>query len=528
MSNCNLINTARLFSHVLPSIGSKDRIIEEIVENSVRAGASKLNLSLIEENGMATLLAENDGAILEDFTSLLKVADSHYDEKVLVSHQPAGMGIYIMISAATHIVFHSGNNALHLECQKFLHDEEYRNNLLDTVYNVEPFEGFRMIITFDGGVNFIRELFSGPYSNETDVKSYVAATLQYYPLDICYNGDPVERSEPKFIISKMGEGALEGVRIGILEKYFKHARKPSVVFWHGKGIESDIGIFSLEVSGDIVTKCVSPKLPDRTDLTDTSDTLRALAKEIERQLHDEIQDFLNTNEDERLLGDLTESYDVEHFTCWKEAKKGKTEIVLTTTDEILFSLVESNNDLLNEPKRLFVCNIEFGDAPIKEGNSRPRGNTKPPKWYLDLLFEKTPHLVVYGDERNNNVAGVGNYWIYPAKKMLLEGHTIDAMRDDDNEMYASLEADDLSNFFQNAAESFSEWESRGANDQLWEDWEAVQNAIMLKVNGVRELFVSLRLLAGASHGAPITTINFDLNSSEINYAIGEKNYTVFF
>lgn len=536
MSECKLINTERLFSHVLPSIGSKNRIIEEIVENAVRAKSAKLNITLSKEGEISTLLVENDGEILEDFRSLLVVADSSYDDDVIAAHDPAGMGIYLMIAASTSITFHSGSKALTVHCQKFLNNETYREGVLDTVYDAEPFHGFRMRLTIEGGTDFIDKMFLGPFpsqANEGECQEVYAKTLAYYPIDISYNGVRVKRETLPWMLSKMGEGVLEGVRIGIRSDCVYRVKTDcgEGVLWHGKWIEGGLGIFTIEVTGSAVTRCVSPRLPDRTQLANTSDELSALVEEIERQLKVEIQSWLYDNPDSDLIASLNLAYDVEHYTKWNGAEKGVTKLIIDSSCKVNFCIVEGDGDLLKPFDLLEAADIDFGEAPIvgTYGKDSTRGGTPAPKWYESIPYTESAHIVAYGSPRHRAAARASNeYYIYPCTKLLFDGYEITGLRDSDDKMYVWLEADEKDSFFESAAERFGSWVGASELDDIWYEWEVIYDAIDMRVSGVSDLFLSLRRLVGASWDDEITALNFNIEASKITFQCNGKTHTVSF
>lgn len=527
MSKCSLINSKKLFSNVLPSMIEKGRMIQELVENAMRANAQTLRIRLEkEEEGPAWLYAENDGDVLDAFINLLKIAESHYDEDVIESQNPAGMGVMSYLAVSSECLFHSGAQLLRVQSRRFFDDEAYREGILETIEEAEYFQGMKIAMKIEGGTGFIESYFT-PMTNDKEGDWVRSERLQYYPLTIRYNGAAVAQKRPEMLIETVGTGSFEGLQIGIPANFGYHIdnKRECGVFWFGKHIPSNT-LSPFTVIVDKKCAALQPRLPDRASLANTRDELDVLREELETQLHDAIQDYLMTHHDMNLLGRLKHAYDVEHFVKWDEASKGMTRLVVDT-DEVLFSLVESDADLLKAPQKYYTRgSVDFGGAPIVEGSRLSLGGTPAPSWYMALVLDKTPHIVAYGGVRESRAASVGDRWIYPARRLLLEGYEITAFADDEGDARVSMQDDaDPYDFFCSLSDSLSDFNSEQVYDELTASFDAVIDALRDRVRGVGAIFTKLLTMAGAGWRDEITRLEFDLAKETISYEVNGQTHT---
>lgn len=519
MSKCNLINAENLFANVIPQMIDKSRMVQEIVENAMRANATRLDFRLEKDGDEAWFHAENDGDVLQEFIHLLKIAQSSYDPEVITAQNPAGMGVMSYLAVSSECCFHSGAQQLCVESKRFFEEAEYRETILDAITQTEHFKGMRVAMRIEGGTEFITSYFSpreAAGGNEVD-----APALQYYPIRISYNGMELAQAEPSLLVETIGSGPFEGMRIGIAANYRAHPveRRETGVFWFGKHIQCSL-LEPFTIVVDRRCELLQPRLPDRTALINTIDEQKAIRDMLETQLHNAIQAYLMEHENTALLQHLQQAYDVEHFTRWHDAVRGETKLVVQT-DTILFSKVQSNADLLEAPVVLGTrAQADFGDAPIVEGYNSGYGFTPPPKWYRELLLRRPPHIVAYGTPRRHNAARAGSNYIYPAEQLLLEGYAITAFADEEYEAYVSIEDDaDPYDFFLSLAEALDDFNTDAEFDNLCDSYSAMLDAYSGKIRGVRPLLDNLLAMAGTPYSDTVTSIDIDLEAHTVTYTV---------
>jgi len=92
-----IIKASRLFT------GTMDGRIIEILQNSRRAGATHVNI--INKDGFITVC--DNGSGIEDFSKLLHLGDSDWDDAMEKSEDPAGVGVFCL--APREVTICSGN-----------------------------------------------------------------------------------------------------------------------------------------------------------------------------------------------------------------------------------------------------------------------------------------------------------------------------------------------------------------------------------------------------------------------------------
>jgi len=81
-----LSKASRLFT------GTLDGRIIEILQNARRAGATEVNIK--NKDGRVTVL--DNGRGIEDFSKLLELGDSDWDEAMEKAEDPAGVGVFCL------------------------------------------------------------------------------------------------------------------------------------------------------------------------------------------------------------------------------------------------------------------------------------------------------------------------------------------------------------------------------------------------------------------------------------------------
>jgi len=286
-SGCHLINEERFFRHIAPFVGDSERLVEEAIENALRAHATRVDvdLSVDEKGGRATLAIQNDGEVLEDFSKLFVVAESGYDEKVMREHKPAGMGILMMLAACRRAVFHSGDRRIAIETEAFFTDPEYRAALFGRLETTSRFEGMRIAL-------------EGPATPLAAAYDRARRMDQRYPMEIYFDGEQNAPTAIDAVSTKEGGGILEGCRVHFLglgdylRPYWHSRWNGPRLYWHGKPV-TGVGLerFVVEVTGE--NGFIRLRLPDRTQCLNTDEEIKALQDSCKELFREEIQKELS-------------------------------------------------------------------------------------------------------------------------------------------------------------------------------------------------------------------------------------------
>lgn len=85
--------------------GSIGDCLAELIQNSRRAGATRIDIDAIENDGRASLRIRDDGRGIADPAKFLRLGDSGWDEDIARSEDPAGMGVFSL--AGRHVTVRS-------------------------------------------------------------------------------------------------------------------------------------------------------------------------------------------------------------------------------------------------------------------------------------------------------------------------------------------------------------------------------------------------------------------------------------
>jgi hypothetical protein len=481
-----LINENRLFSHVVPNLGKRSRIIEETIENSIRSNSNVVHIELSKSEQSATLTITNDGDVLEDFSPLLTLAQSSYNEEIMKSHQPAGIGIMMMLAASKSIFFESGNKSLTVISDMFFSDASYRENILNEVVETQHyFNGFLIRLDIDGDVGFIENYFR----KNCDQEFVHSKQLGYYEIEIYYNSFPVKKMEINSHAKIFGTGVLSGMEISILDEVHIYQKK-SGVLWHGKHIYAkELFPFLLTPIKGAAVDCVSPRFPDRTELINTEHELRMIKKECERQIFKKFNGFLKgvTSFSHQILNALEDSnYDVEHFNEWHDiSAEANYKILFGPKAKANYSVItEDSRSYLDPSFKDEVKILDFGEAPITRVSKIDSGGTTPPSWYSKILHKDDFEIVIHSSKKIIAASYASTYCdINPVNNITISEFSIGGVVSYEDNVYINMNSEEEVLYelaIYNSDARFSSYDDE--MDQLNESYDRVLDALDCSVN----------------------------------------------
>lgn len=276
-----LVNPDRIRSSIKRLFRNRiDEVLSEVFQNGQRARAttititSSANTFTIEDNGHGLL----DG--INGFHTLLKIAESHFDNDTIEAQDPMGLGIVSLLThdQITEVTFSSGSLALTIDTRKWWADSEYYSRWYERLLTLDiPVEGLRIFARCSPDV--ITKLHDAlkPKDSVSVYRSTVdpfehASPAQGYEgiLTITLNGQPVRTSLPAWttledtLITTTFKGSK--LRIG-----FNSQPTKSSVLWFGQlipieglkdGFRHEFN-FHLEVTAG---RPVNPLSPSRTGI----------------------------------------------------------------------------------------------------------------------------------------------------------------------------------------------------------------------------------------------------------------------
>ena len=416
-----LINEKYFFSNVLPHIGDTNKIIEELIENSLRANAKNCS---IEFKGNK-LICGNDGDNLEDFSSLFVIAESGYDPEIIKAQKPAGMGVMMMLAASKRAVFHSGNKKISLDSQKFFSSDSYRKRIAGLLQSqsklISPnnvcVNGFVTTLTCDSG--FIDALINSLKPSQSDSKyKFDSGLFAYYEMNIRINGHKIKRKEHEWIGGK--SFTYKSAEVGITQN-----NKSGVLYWFGKEIKCPaLAPFTVVVNKEV--DFIVPSLPDRKSVSTHKHKLDEIHSGLESIMKKYIQSvFDDVNSDKpicpydscfSIMKSLRFRYDVEHFTKWASAYSylssiGYEKDVIYTFDDTQFFC---NDKVVNR------VDLDLPDDANVKLIAKCVGATDAPKRFLDAMVDRVDIVI----ESDCKTEMAGNIELCQAKAISVNGNNI--------------------------------------------------------------------------------------------------------
>jgi hypothetical protein len=142
------INEDRILSLIKYFVAKPESILKELVQNSRRAKAKNVNITLKDDK----LIYTDDGNGISSYKSLLVLGETGWDNEIVENETPAGFGFYSLISHAESINLNYGD--LIINCPRFLNDAQYRSTILNAVEGLPVREGFHFEAVLLPGTGF--------------------------------------------------------------------------------------------------------------------------------------------------------------------------------------------------------------------------------------------------------------------------------------------------------------------------------------------------------------------------------------
>jgi hypothetical protein len=248
-----LINTDRVRSSIRRLFhNSISECISELFQNSQRAKAKKVRITTNEDG----FTYEDDGHGLlggiAGFHTLLKLAESNFDNDTITDQDPMGLGIHSLLAhdQIQRVTFSSGGLQLALETEPWWKEPEYYGRWYEQLQTLtEPISGLKVSVECEPQlVESLRKALepaSHPFRENTPAQGYTGI------LEITLEGKPVETGLPSW--AQIGKPILKTkykncpLTIGCSKSWFN---RDSSINWYGQLIKVDFSSsfeFHLEV-----------------------------------------------------------------------------------------------------------------------------------------------------------------------------------------------------------------------------------------------------------------------------------------
>lgn len=379
-----LINEKRFFEQVAPFLFNKGDMLPEMIENAIRAKATTVTIKTEKE----TLLIENNGNVLEDFTNLFIVAQSNYENDIEKAQKPAGMGILSLISNSIEVTFESGNKSIKIDSKRYFNDVEYRATLVNSIQESENYiNGMRITVILEKAI-------------DSNITHKLNQEFTYYNIDITFNETIIKtKTQIEALFQKeISKGVIALVPKHSLSGHWSE-NTAGYVIWHGKLINApQIKPFSIIVNGE--TELITPTLPDRKGITLDNISGKELSIKLERLMRNEIQEFINEEEQfsiiQKTLSHLNETYNLDSLNNYYHCTRSKEdEKYFDNSKEVEIYI----NNELEEDLYLSIVEECANSKGFKFINLK-LANSIAPQWVLNRVQNKCVFEIEKSDKSN--------------------------------------------------------------------------------------------------------------------------------
>jgi hypothetical protein len=265
----DLINTDRVRSSIRRLFQNDiAECLSELFQNSQRARARKVEIVTCKEG--FTYRDDGHGLLegVEGFHTLLKIAESNFDNETITDQDPMGLGIHALLAhdAIRQVTFASGGYRLSLDTKRWWSDRDYYTHWFKQLEELaEPVKGFEVIVVADAKlVQQLKQVFTNstyPYRKTGPAEGYEGY------LEITLNSAKIDTRLPHWarIEQPLIKTSYQGSRLTIGFDCEYGSRKSSVN-WYGQIIEVDFHSgfkFHLDVRSG---RPVNPLSPTRRGL----------------------------------------------------------------------------------------------------------------------------------------------------------------------------------------------------------------------------------------------------------------------
>lgn len=291
------VNEKNFFSSMKHLFSTSFTVLGELMQNSRRAGATHVVFNVDVEKKVITISDDGDG--IADFSKLIQLCESGWDEQVTLSEQPFGMGFFSVFYACNNVTIRSKGLLLQAGL-----DDISNKRALKAVKDLEPIiKG--VVITLNGVCEKLLDTRISHYCHDAenansellkyDIYHQLRARAMGFPISVRLNG--VEVPRPHAPSNLTGEYTNIGL-IQIAHVHTADKMLPTAV----NGFTTQIALYlqGLPIEGKNVKSAtiivhLDPakfiaKMPDRSHLYDSDPQLKI----VHRELNETIKRFLVT------------------------------------------------------------------------------------------------------------------------------------------------------------------------------------------------------------------------------------------
>jgi hypothetical protein len=191
-------------------------ILVEALQNSRRAGASRIDIDVVEWAGRSTLVICDDGSGIDDPAKLVTLGDSGWDDSIAHREDPAGMGVFSL--AGRHVEVRSYARAAASGWSVDIPPEAWEAGMPLVIEPCDIVAGTELRIEMPDA--WLGELYSA-----------AAKAARYYPLPVHLRGEELAR---RAFLAECGRiEEWQGCRIGVFSDPNHHSATQPQINFHG-------------------------------------------------------------------------------------------------------------------------------------------------------------------------------------------------------------------------------------------------------------------------------------------------------
>jgi len=170
-----LIDESKLFKTIQRYFNDYNWM-EEAIQNAQRANADKITFKIISQS--KKMIITNNGNICKNLVKMITIAGSDWNQTIQKNQDPAGMGIFSILSLGKTFSLISGNKILHnVNTAKLFSSNKYRETILnknsDLHINVENKIDGMKIICEKIDIESIKSILKDRYDNKKQANIFI-------------------------------------------------------------------------------------------------------------------------------------------------------------------------------------------------------------------------------------------------------------------------------------------------------------------------------------------------------------------
>ena len=196
--------------------GSLVDCLAELLQNSRRAGATRVDIETGTLGGWPALIVRDNGSGIDDPAKVLTLGESGWDPDIAHREDPAGMGFFSL--AGRHVAIRSFAQSAGGGWEVLIPEDGWQGGVILSVRPHAICEGTEIAIVL-------------PETWTAQINSAVLDVARFYPLPVSFQGAVVTRQD--FLEGACRIEEWRGCRIGVFMKYGTEPKDTPRINFHG-------------------------------------------------------------------------------------------------------------------------------------------------------------------------------------------------------------------------------------------------------------------------------------------------------